>query len=150
MSIRPYTSLRKMWLSEITGLIRLSPAPAPRSPHAPRVSHYLKSMRSKKNMSAHARIDGPIHSLPPKSSTERAIEKGACAHMRTCTQPTPLFAVGAQLAAHSQPALRTGLMAPAWRRALCIWGVIPELLNGPLSISCTRRAARQTATSSPH
>ena len=32
-----------------------------------------------------------------------------------------------KLAAHSQPALRTGLMAPAWRPALCIWGVILDL-----------------------
>ena len=28
-----------------------------------------------------------------------------------------------KLTAHSQPALRTGLMAPAWCPALCIWGV---------------------------
>ena len=35
--------------------------------------------------------------------------------LRTYTQPTQLPAAGAQLAAHIQPALRTGLMAPAWR-----------------------------------
>ena len=35
--------------------------------------------------------------------------------LRTCTQPTKLFAAGAQLAAHTQPALRTGPMAPALR-----------------------------------
>ena len=34
--------------------------------------------------------------------------KCLCAHLRTYTQPTQLFAAGTQLAAHSQPALRTG------------------------------------------
>ena len=34
-----------------------------------------------------------------------------------------------KLTAHSQPALRTGLMAPAWRPALCIWGVILDLIG---------------------
>ena len=33
--------------------------------------------------------------------------------LRTYTQPAELFAAGAQLAAHTQPALQTGLMAPA-------------------------------------
>ena len=42
------------------------------------------------------------------------------AHLRTYTQPAQLFAAGAQLAAQSQPALQTGLMAPAWRPALFI------------------------------
>ena len=37
--------------------------------------------------------------------------------LRTYTQPMKLFAAGEQLAAHTQPALRTGLMAPAWRLA---------------------------------
>ena len=31
------------------------------------------------------------------------------------------------LAAHPQPALLTGLMTPAWRPTLCIWGVILDL-----------------------
>ena len=35
--------------------------------------------------------------------------------LRTYTQPTQLFAAGAQLAAHTQPVLRTSFMAPAWR-----------------------------------
>jgi len=35
--------------------------------------------------------------------------------LRTYTQPMQLFAAGEPLAAHTQPALRTGLMAPAWR-----------------------------------
>ena len=32
-----------------------------------------------------------------------------------------------KLPAPSQPALQTGLMAPAWCSALCIWGVILDL-----------------------
>ena len=32
-----------------------------------------------------------------------------------------------KLAAHSRPALKIGLMAPAWRPAQCIWGVTPGL-----------------------
>ena len=45
----------------------------------------------------------------------------------TFSLPTQLFfAAGAQLA-HSKPALRTGLMAPAWRPAPCILGVVPDL-----------------------
>ena len=35
-----------------------------------------------------------------------------------------------KLAAHSEPTLRTGLMAPVWRPALCIWGSVLDL--GPL------------------
>ena len=35
--------------------------------------------------------------------------------LRTYIQPAQLFAAGAQLAAHTQPALWTGLMAPARR-----------------------------------
>ena len=35
--------------------------------------------------------------------------------LRTYTQPAQLFAAGAKLAAHTQPALRTGPMAPTWR-----------------------------------
>ena len=38
------------------------------------------------------------------------------AHLRTYTQPAQLFAAGEQHLAHPQPALRTGLMAPAWGR----------------------------------
>ena len=49
------------------------------------------------------------------------------AHLCTCTQPTQLPTAGGELSAHSQPALRTGLMAPAWRPALCTWGVILDL-----------------------
>ena len=56
------------------------------------------------------------------------------AHLRTYTQSTQLLAAGSQLTAHSQNALQTGLMAPAWRPALCIWGVIPDLTW--LVISC--------------
>ena len=44
------------------------------------------------------------------------------ANLCTYIQPTELFAAVAQLAAHSEPALRTGLMAPALRPALYIWG----------------------------
>ena len=47
-----------------------------------------------------------------KPSQQRTIEKCLYAHLHTYTQPTQLFAAGAQLADHSQPALRTGLMAP--------------------------------------
>jgi len=42
-------------------------------------------------------------------------------------------------AAHSQPALRTGLMAPAWNPALCIWGAIIDLTwPKQLSHFCSR------------
>ena len=51
-------------------------------------------------------------------------EKCVYAHLRTNTEPAQLFAGGADLAAHSQPALRTGLVVPAWHLALCIPQVI--------------------------
>ena len=35
--------------------------------------------------------------------------------LRTYNQPAQHFSAGAQLAANTQPTLRTGLMAPAWR-----------------------------------
>jgi len=47
--------------------------------------------------------------------------------LRTCTQPTQLFAAGAQLPAHAQLALRTGLMAPAWPLLHASRRVIPDL-----------------------
>ena len=52
--------------------------------------------------------------------------EGKCLYVHLCTytQPAQLFGCRGMLAAHFQPALRTGLMAPAWRPALCIWGVI--------------------------
>ena len=55
--------------------------------------------------------------------TLAAENEGKClyAHLRTYTQPMQLFAAEAQLEAHSQPALRTGLVPPAWRPALCTW-----------------------------
>jgi len=40
----------------------------------------------------------------------------ACA---STLSPRSFFAAGVQLAAHTQPALRTGLMAPAWRLLPC-------------------------------
>ena len=43
---------------------------------------------------------------------QRSGGKFPYAHLRTYTQPTQLLAAGAKLAAHPQPALRTGLMAP--------------------------------------
>ena len=48
------------------------------------------------------------------------------------------FAIGAPLAAHTQPALRTGLMAPAWRLLHVSRREIPDLtqvatFSGPLS-----------------
>ena len=45
-------------------------------------------------------------------------ERGGIAyapHLRTYTQPAKLLAAGETLTAHTQSALRTGLMAPAWR-----------------------------------
>ena len=51
-------------------------------------------------------------------SQQRMREESLNALLRTYTQPTRLIAAGAQLAAHSQPALRTGLMAPVWRPAI--------------------------------
>ena len=41
--------------------------------------------------------------------------------------PRSFFAAGAHLAAHTQPALRTGLMAPAWRLLHVSRGVILDL-----------------------
>ena len=60
-------------------------------------------------------------------------------HLRTYTQPAQLSAAGAQLAAHTQPALRTGLMVPPWhllhisRRV--IRGLIIELTSSTRKIS---------------
>ena len=59
--------------------------------------------------------------------TQRTREKFICAHLRTCTQPAKLFAAGAPLLAHTQPALRTGLMAPAWRLLHVFRNVIRDL-----------------------
>ena len=51
----------------------------------------------------------------PKTENRRGmLMRRACARTLS-TQPAQLFAAGAKLAAHTQPALRTGLMAPAWR-----------------------------------
>ena len=58
------------------------------------------------------------------TENEREMLIRAPAHALSATK---LFAAGEQLAAHSQPALRTGSMAPVWRPALCIRGVIPTL-----------------------
>ena len=59
----------------------------------------------------------------------REWERNAYApRLRTYTQPTQLFAAGAPHAAHTQPALRTGLMAPAWRLHNVARGVIPGLM----------------------
>ena len=46
-----------------------------------------------------------------KPSQQGTREKPLYSHLRTCTQPTQPFAAGVKPAAHSQPALRTGLMA---------------------------------------
>ena len=58
----------------------------------------------------------------PATENEREGLTRAPAHVHSAQMQ--LFAAGAKPAAHSQPALRTGLMAHAWRRALCIWGFI--------------------------
>ena len=56
-----------------------------------------------------------------------------------------------QLEAHSQPALRTGLMAPAWRPGLFIWGEILDLLlaieGAPTSPSAEALASELAAAS---
>ena len=44
-----------------------------------------------------------------------------------CTQPAQLCAAGAQLTAHTLPALQTGFMAPAWRLLHMSWRVILDL-----------------------
>ena len=82
-------------------------------------------------------VRAPAH---PAAVTRRREEGGVCHSListgpRTtpCVAPdtpTPAHVHSAhaalccleRLSAHSQPALRTGLMAPAWRPALCIWG----------------------------
>ena len=57
-----------------------------------------------------------------------ALERRRCGY----TQPTQLIAAGEQLAAHTQPVLRTGLMAPAWRllhaSQRAILGTLPLLI----------------------
>jgi len=51
-----------------------------------------------------------------RKPNNRELERSAYApRLRTYTQPAQLVPAGAQLPAHTQPALRTGLMAPAWR-----------------------------------
>ena len=65
------------------------------------------------------------------------------AHLHTYTQPTQLFAAGTQLAAHSQPALRTGFMTPAWCLTLCTLGVI-------LILTCLVRRCPQRGLAATH
>ena len=43
-------------------------------------------------------------------------------------------------AAHTKPVMRTCLMAPAWRTALCIWGVVLDLTQEQREMQ--ERAAR--------
>ena len=69
-------------------------------------------------------------------------EYGRCAYeprLRTCTHPTQIFAAGASLAAHTQPALWTGFMAPAWRSLHVSRGKIPDF---DLSTACSPHPAR--------
>ena len=58
---------------------------------------------------------------------QRTREACSYAHLRMYTQPTQLSAAGAELRAHSKPVLRTSLMAPALRPALCIREAILDL-----------------------
>ena len=79
-------------------------------------------------------LPGPYIALPrdaPHRATRRRQEqrmRGKC----ICAAPAHVhlaraaFAAGAQLAAHIQPALRTGLMAPAWRLLHVSRRVIPD------------------------
>ena len=61
------------------------------------------------------------------------------------TQPAQLFSAGAQLVAYIQPALRTGLMAPAWyllhvfRRAVFVFDLTKT--KGAWEMAWTARAA---------
>ena len=57
---------------------------------------------------------------------------------RACARalsPRSFFAAGAQLAAYTQPALRTGLMAPAWRLLHVSRRVILDLTKPRLRMS---------------
>ena len=57
------------------------------------------------------------------------------ARLRKYIQAAKLLAAGESLQpTHSQPALRTGLMAPVWRRALCVRDVILDL-SAPRGVS---------------
>ena len=58
--------------------------------------------------------------LPSRRPSEAGFTRSSCWRfcstvVSTYTQPAQLFAAGAQLATHTQPTLRTGLMAHAWR-----------------------------------
>ena len=63
-----------------------------------------------------------------RTTQNRELERYAYApRLRTYTHPGQLFAAGAELAAHIQPALRTGLVALAWRLLRVFWRVILDL-----------------------
>ena len=52
----------------------------------------------------------------PESEVQGSKKNAYAPRLRTYTQPTQLLAAGAQLAAHTQPILRTGITAPAWHQ----------------------------------
>ena len=62
-----------------------------------------------------------------KPSQQRIREQCLHAHLRTYTQPTQLLLLEQAFSPLPEPALRTGLMARAWRPTLCTWGVILDL-----------------------
>ena len=70
---------------------------------------------------AHGATRGDRNEENPATENEiEVLMRRACAR---ALSPRSFFAAGAQLTAHSQPALRTGLMAPDWRPALYMWEV---------------------------
>ena len=61
------------------------------------------------------RVDFPLLGPGTRKPRQQGIRGGClCAAPAHVNSPTQLFAAGEQLAAHTQPALRTGLVAPAW------------------------------------
>ena len=61
---------------------------------------------------------------PPKQIIREVCLCAAPAHVHSAREA---FAAGEQLAAHTQPALRAGLMAPAWRLLDVSQRAIPDL-----------------------
>jgi len=73
--------------------------------------------------------------------------EGKCLHanLHACTLAHAAHSCWGKLAAHTQPTLRTGLTAPAWCPALCILGVILDLLSNTLT---SRNATRYSTKAS--
>ena len=83
---------------------------------------------------------------PPKQRIREIFLCAAPAHVHSARAA---FAAGAQHVVHTQPALRTGLMTPAWRLLHVSWRIIHDFLTCGLAVPrrfdlplCAARAAR--------